>query len=129
MKYKSLQLLQVSTSPWKPWQLYHRSLVQSAAAYREWFLQMSLLGRTNSLQLEPEQRQVHPALEPLQSSLSNPYLESLTSNQTEGESSKKSFSKRSKKLSIKKEEISDEERAEFAAANTAQVIEPPVRVN
>ena len=40
---------QISPAPWKPWQLYHRSLVQSATAYREWLLQMSLLGRTTNL--------------------------------------------------------------------------------
>ena len=40
-----LKKFKVSSSQWKPWQLYHRSLVQSAAAYRDWILQMSLLGR------------------------------------------------------------------------------------
>ena len=45
MVFIILKNFKVSSSQWKPWQLYHRTLVQSAAAYRDWILQMSLLGR------------------------------------------------------------------------------------
>ena len=87
----------MSSSQWKPWQLYHRSLVQSAAAYRDWILQMSLLGRK---QLEEQRTEADDGA--ICESESKPQDLNFCSNANER-------SKKSKKMVSKREKVLEDE--------------------
>jgi hypothetical protein len=90
-------------------------LVQSAAAYRDWILQMSLIGKTSSGLTDNTERHQNFASSSLDNGhQSNSYLEALSKSEVETTSNKKSSFKKFRKFVSKREKPNDEICAEVS---------------